>query len=165
MRLYLVQHGEALAKELDPERPLSEGGRRDVARIADLLGRAGIRVAHLAHSGKTRARQSAELLAAALLEGGEIESRSGIDPKDPIRPVAEEAGRWAEDAMLVGHLPFMGKLTSLLLSGAEQADAVSFRPGSVACLEREAEGRWTLAWMVRPELVAGLPGPDSGPGR
>ncbi len=30
MRLYLVQHGEALAKERDPERPLSGHGRADI---------------------------------------------------------------------------------------------------------------------------------------
>ena len=63
MRLYLVQHGEALPKQVDPERPLSERGRSDVARVADFLKGAGIRVTRVAHSGKTRARQTAELLA------------------------------------------------------------------------------------------------------
>ncbi len=158
MRLYLVQHGEALAKEVDPERPLSEKGREDVARVAGFLQRAGIRVTRVAHSGKARARETAEILAAALAHGEGAMSRSGIDPKDEVGPVAEEAARWSEDAMLVGHLPFMGRLASRLLSGAEQADAVAFRPGSVACLERGAGGGWTLAWMIRPELLAGLSG-------
>jgi phosphohistidine phosphatase len=79
--------------------------------------------------------------------------------------VAEEAASWSQDTMLVGHLPFMGKLASWLLSGTEQADAVSFRPGSVACLERGAEGSWTLAWMIRPELLSIVSGADPGPGR
>lgn len=30
MRIYLVQHGLAIPKEVDPERPLSEQGREDV---------------------------------------------------------------------------------------------------------------------------------------
>ena len=59
--------------------------------------------------------------------------------------------------MLVGHLPFMGRLTSLLVSRVEEPDAVAFRPGSVVCLERGPEGTWTLAWMIRPELLAGAP--------
>jgi phosphohistidine phosphatase len=161
MRLYLVQHGEALAKEVDPERPLSGRGRLDVERLADFLRRVGIRVAHVAHSGKTRARQSAEILAAALLQGN-VESRSGIDPKDPIEPVAEEVASWSRDTMLVGHLPFMGRLASWLLWQGEHPNSVAFRPGSVVCLERGDGREWTLAWMIRPELLAG--DPETNPG-
>ena len=87
MRLYLVQHGDALAKKVDPEHPLSERGRSDVERVAAFLGRAGIRVATLAHSGKTRARQTAELLAATVTSSGQIGARSGMDPLDPTEPV------------------------------------------------------------------------------
>ena len=29
MRLYLVQHGDAIPEQVDPERPLSAEGRRD----------------------------------------------------------------------------------------------------------------------------------------
>ena len=164
MRLYLVQHGEALPKEVDPERPLGERGRADVARIAGFLKRAGIRVARVAHSGKTRAEQTAELLAAAVAPGRVAESRSGIDPLDPIEPVAEEVENWSEDTMLVGHLPFMGRLASELLSQCDPPEAVAFRPGSVVCLEREADGTWKLAWMIRPELLvsAAQAGPRPG---
>jgi phosphohistidine phosphatase len=161
-RLYLVQHGEALPKEVDPDRPLSERGRSDAARMADLLKRAGVRVARVAHSGKTRARETAEILAGAVAESGDAESRSGLDPMDPTEPVAEEAASWSCDTMLVGHLPFMGRLVSRLLSQGEHPDAVAFRPGSVVRLERGAEGLWTIAWMIRPELLASSPGADPG---
>jgi phosphohistidine phosphatase len=163
MRLYLVQHGEALPKQVDPERPLSEQGHADVARTADFLKRAGIRVTRVAHSGKTRAKQTAELLAAAVAPDCEAESRSGIDPMDPTVPVAEEAASWSEDTMLVGHLPFMGGLASELLSQGHPSEAVAFRPGSVICLEREAEGIWRLAWMIRPELLTNLAEADPSP--
>ncbi len=33
MRLYLVQHGHALSKKVDPKRALSERGRKDVERV------------------------------------------------------------------------------------------------------------------------------------
>jgi phosphohistidine phosphatase len=162
MRLYLVQHGDALAKEVDPDRPLSERGRSDAVRMADLLTRAGVRVARVAHSGKTRARETAEILAGAVAESGDAESRGGLDPMDPTEPVAEEAASWSRDTMLVGHLPFMGRLVSRLLSQGERPDAVAFRPGSVVCLERGADGLWTIAWMIRPELLASSPKADSG---
>ncbi len=34
MELYLVQHGEAKSKAEDPQRPLTQRGREDVARVA-----------------------------------------------------------------------------------------------------------------------------------
>jgi phosphohistidine phosphatase len=163
MRLYLVQHGEALPKEEDPERPLSERGRSDVAMTASFLRQAGIQVTRVAHSGKTRARQTAELLAAVVAPGGDAEGRSGIGPMDPIEPLAEEVASWSQDTMLVGHLPFMGRLASWLLWQGEHPESVGFRPGSVVCLEREAERGWALAWMIRPELLADLPDVDRGP--
>jgi phosphohistidine phosphatase len=65
MRLCLVQHGAALAKEVDADRPLSEHGVRDVRRVAAFLKDAGIPVTRIVHSGKARAEQTAHLLAPA----------------------------------------------------------------------------------------------------
>ena len=154
MRLYLMQHGEALPKDIDAERPLSDRGRRDVGHIADFLRSAGIELVRVAHSGKARARQSAEIVAAAVLKGGAPEVLDGIDPKDPVMPFAELVAVWEEESLVVGHLPFMSKAVCLLLTGDEEHAAVDFRPGSLVCLEREEGGPWGLAWMVRPELFS-----------
>ena len=56
MRMYLTQHGLAVPKDIEPDRPLSEQGRQDIRCLADLLDQAGIRVAQVFHSGKTRSR-------------------------------------------------------------------------------------------------------------
>ena len=152
MRLYLMQHGEALPKNVNVERPLSEQGRTDVGHIAEFLRSAGIEVARVAHSGKTRAQQSAQIVAAAVLKEGVLELLEGIDPKDPVMPFAELVSVWDEESVVVGHLPFMSKAVCLLLTGDEEHAAVDFRPGSLVCLEREEDGPWGLAWMVRPEL-------------
>ena len=48
MRIYLTQDGLAVPKEVDPNRPLSDEGRADVRRLADLLGDAGVRVGSMA---------------------------------------------------------------------------------------------------------------------
>ena len=152
MRLYLVQHGEALSKEADPERPLSERGRADVTRIASLLGTAGIRVDTIWHSGKKRAEQTGALLAAIVGAGARPQAVSGIDPLDPTEELARTVNARAEDLMVVGHLPFMARLVARLIVGKEGAFVVAFQPGAIVCLERTEEGSWSIVWMVTPEL-------------
>jgi phosphohistidine phosphatase len=153
MKVYLVQHGEAVSKAVDPDRPLSERGRGDVERVAGLLERADLRVAQTIHSGKTRARQTAEILAAMLSPDRAPGARDGLDPREPVAPVVNQIGDFTEDTMLVGHLPFMARLATVLLTADETRTVVSFQPGSVVCLERDETGGWQLLWMIRPELL------------
>jgi phosphohistidine phosphatase len=154
MHIYLTQHGQAVSKDLDPDRPLSEEGRDGVRRLADFLMKAGLRVNRVLHSGKTRAEQTAAILAAVLTSGGEPEAHAGLRPNDPPETVAREIAVWSVDTLIVGHLPFLGRLASLLLASAPDRPLLAFEPGSMACLERVPEGHWVLAWMVRPELLA-----------
>jgi len=153
MRLYLVQHGEAVPETIDPERPLSETGQLDIRRVAAFLAAGGRRVPHVLHSGKRRAEETAELLAARLAAGTTPRARQGLAPNDPTAPIAEEAAGWSEDTMLVGHMPFVAKLAARLLCGREDGVAVGFTPGSVLCLERDGEGGVVVAWFLRPDLV------------
>ncbi|OGA47166.1 MAG: phosphohistidine phosphatase SixA [Betaproteobacteria bacterium RIFCSPLOWO2_12_FULL_62_13] len=152
MRLYLVQHGDSLPKEVDPDRPLSPQGRKDVEQLAAFL-KGRVRVARILHSGKTRARQTAELLAAAVAESPAIDTISGIDPLDPPEPLASKLHNWNEDALIVGHQPFMGKLVARLIVGAEEPGIVTFQPGTLVCLERALGARWAVIAMLRPELL------------
>ena len=156
MKLYLVQHGDALPGEVHAARPLSDRGRADTERTAAMLGAAKVRVARVFHSGKNRARQTAELLAAALAPHSESEAIDAIKPLDDVESFAHVLAGWTEDTMVIGHLPFMAKLVSLLLCGDQEAMLCSYEPGSVVCLERVGQARWGLAWMVRPAL-AGMP--------
>jgi phosphohistidine phosphatase len=154
MRIYLAQHGLAVSKDVDPDRPLSEQGREDVRRLAAFLGNTGVRVGQVLHSGKTRAEQTAAMLADALLPDGKPQSRAGLAPTDPPKQVAAEATGWSVDTLIVGHLPYLGRLVSLLLVSDPDRPLLAFQPGSMACLEQDAEGQWVLAWMIRPELLA-----------
>jgi phosphohistidine phosphatase len=154
MRLYLVQHGDALPERLDPERPLSAAGRQEVEAVARLLAGAHARVAHVVHSGKLRAQQTAELLATALAPGTMPEAMAGLSPNDPVEPMVRTIADWTSDVMLVGHLPSMGKLVARLVAGDERKPVAAFVPGTVVCLERDEANRWTIAWMVRPALAA-----------
>jgi len=154
MRLYLVQHGDALSKDVDPERPLSDRGRRDVTALAGFLRDAGIQVRALTHSGKLRSRQTADILARDIAAGSTPELLEGTGPNDPLMPFAELAAAWDEDTLCVGHLPFMARAACLLLTGDESHAAIGFTPGSLVCLERDPGGPWGLAWMLRPELFS-----------
>ena len=55
--------------------------------------------------------------------------------------------------MLVGHLPFMAKLVSMLVTGKEQPIIVNYQPGTVVCVARDDEGCWQVEWMLRPDTV------------
>jgi len=153
MRMYLTQHGLAVPKDIDPDRPLSEQGRQDVRCLAELLEQAGIRVAQVFHSGKTRAEQTAALLAAPLLSAGRPQARAGLAPNDAVEPLSREIAAWTGDTLIVGHLPCLGRLASLVLAGDPDRPTLAFEPGSLACLERDTTGHWVLLWMVRPELM------------
>jgi len=149
MTLYLVQHGDALGKAQDPLRPLSEKGLQDVRSMASFLADRGIRPARVIHSGKARAMETAQLLS-----GGEVEEIDiGLAPNDPTEPVKNLIESWDEDVMIVGHLPFMGRLVAHLVGGTPDADMVSFEPGTVVCLKKGEEGNWSLHWMLRPSLL------------
>ena len=165
MRVYLVQHAEAVPADENPDRPLSEKGRNDARRVASFLARS-VRVGRVIHSPKTRARDTAVLLAQALGPGGVVEeAASGLAPDDSVEVAADLIAGWSDDTMVVGHLPFMGRLAAYLVAGSEDADVVAFQPGTVACLERaggedaedgeDGEGDWAVAWMVRPGLLGG----------
>ncbi len=154
MKLYLAQHGDAISKEEDPDRPLSASGRNDVQAVSRFLGRAGISVDSIVHSGKLRARQTAELVAAQLAPGLALQTNENINPRDPPVAVAEEIDHWLNDTILVGHLPHMAKLATLLLTSCEEPVIITFTPGTVVCLLRSEDKRWSLKWLLSPDLVA-----------
>jgi len=152
MKLYLMQHGEAVPKAQNPERPLSEQGRRDVMAMADFLCGAAIKPKHVVHSGKLRARETAEIVASQLA-AAETTAMKGMAPKDEVMPFADTVAAWTQDTIVTGHLPFLAKAACLMLTGDEGHASIRFTPGSVLCLEREADGPWQLGWMLRPEVL------------
>ena len=153
MKIYLVQHGEAVVKEVDPERPLTEQGMADVQHIAGVLRHAGVEVKRIIHSGKLRAQQTAEILAIEIAPGLQLETSDLIKPNDDPGTFESQIGSWNTDTMVVGHLPFMAKLVSHLVTGDNSHALVAYQPGSVACLELTGKDNWQINWMLRPELL------------
>jgi len=153
MKLYLIQHGEATTEEVDLHRPLTAKGRSDVEKISSFLKGAGVRPNAILHSGKTRARQTAEILAAHLGPDFPIKERQGLAPNDSVHGLLQEVSEIPNDLMIIGHLPFLGKLASTLLAGSEIKNLVAFRQGGVVCLQRNEDQPWQVAWMITPELL------------
>jgi phosphohistidine phosphatase len=154
MRLILVQHGEAVPEGVDPARPLTERGREDVKQLAAFLGGAGVRVARVVHSGKLRAQDSATILTPAIGADATVVMEKRLSPSDSPVYLCETANTWHEDTLVVGHQPFMSRLTSRLVLGVEQPVIVDFTPGTAVCLARRPVTRaWFLAWVLAPELL------------
>ena len=149
MKLLLMQHGEALSKQDNPERPLSARGQVDVDKLGEFLSRAGIRVERIIHSGKLRAMQTAEIMANNLA-CNKVEQSELINPNDNVSVFFDSLSSQQEDQLVVGHLPFMARLVSHAC-GADQQTLVAYLPGSLVCLEKVAD-EWLIDWMLRPEL-------------
>jgi phosphohistidine phosphatase len=153
MKLYLMQHGKALSKKENAERPLSEQGKAEVGRVAAFLAKLDIQVAEIRHSGKRRAEDSANIVALALNAQAKVKAKDGLSPNDDIRPVANSLQQQTESMMLVGHLPFLNRLSSYLLTGDPDQTIIQFQMGGVICLSYQEE-HWSVEWMIVPEMVA-----------
>jgi phosphohistidine phosphatase len=156
MDLYLMQHGQATTDDEDPERPLTDTGRAAVQRVAERARTADVRISGCFHSGKLRAEQTAQILVRAIGSGSSVEARPGLGPNDPVAPVAEWLREVTEheSLTLVGHLPFLGRLASLLVAGEEEAQVLSFQMAGLVKLEPKADREgFSVAWALTPDLA------------
>jgi phosphohistidine phosphatase len=150
MRLYLVQHGKAISEELDSRKPLSEEGKIETERVAQFLKTREIKPELIWHSEKLRARETGEIFA-EIIGVSKREERKGLAPNDSVIPIRDEIESMSIDLMIIGHLPFLSKLCSLLLTGNEERTLVEFRYSGVLCLD--SEGGWKILWYLRPDII------------
>jgi phosphohistidine phosphatase len=154
MYLYLVQHGEAVPKEVDPERPLTQEGRAEVKKVAShLAAYSEISVQRIYHSGKLRAEQTATIMARELHLRQKVEEGKELNPASLPWGWVERLADIQEDVMIVGHLPHLKRLTALLVCQDESKKCVDFRNGGVVCLFRDESGIWSLQWIIIPQIL------------
>ena|SRR2546425_2620449 len=127
MRIYLVQHGKAKPAEEDPSRGLSDEGDAEVKQIADFLAGLRIIVSLIQHGGKKRAEETAHIATALRCTAGPCYT-TALDPSDDPSATANFLKVYTDDVLIVGHLPHLERLTSLLLTSS-------------------------LVWAVVPELL------------
>jgi phosphohistidine phosphatase len=152
MELYLVRHGQAAARDGEASRSLTDHGAEVVRQVAAFAARAGVRVDEVRHSGKLRARQTAEILAEALAPPRGVNAATGLDPDDDVQNMAESLQQESGSLMLVGHLPFLSKLAGLLVTGDPENPIVVFHTASIARLARD-NGSWTVDWAVTKDFA------------
>ena len=153
MKAYLVRHARPVDASVDPARPLSAEGFREIEIIADHLAQRGdVSPEVIIHSGKDRARQTAEVLASRLGPPGGLREETGLRPNDDIEGwdayLASSPG-----AMLVGHMPFVGLLSCELTKGEVCGWNTEFRTAEVSCFEFAGGGEWKLLWHIAPEDI------------
>jgi phosphohistidine phosphatase len=152
MAIYLVQHGEAKRKDEDPERPLTDKGRSDAEKVAIYVGNQGIEVASIIHSGKLRAQQTAEIFAKHLSPAQGVAQQQGLEANDDPESIKRLISEATESIMIVGHLPHLIKLASLLILGDPEKKIINFINAGVVCLSLK-DSKWMLNWAVTPEII------------
>lgn len=153
MELYLVRHAAAVRKDVAPDRPLSETGRRQAQAMARFLRSVRVQVDAIWHSNKTRARETAETIAQAIEPHSGLLELDGLTPNASVTPWIERVDALGEPVMIVGHLPFLGVLASSLLTGEAGHDFVRFEEAAGVRLLRDGFGHWDLMWQVWPALL------------
>ncbi len=157
VELYLLRHAHAGDPGSwdgpDAERPLSEKGRGHCERLGAFLAATGFQPDAIIASPKTRAEQTAELVADALGLTVEIDERlgHGIDVEG-VEDVLRAAGDPFR-AVLVGHDPDFTELVAALAS----AENAPMRKGALARIDAERPlrpGSGELRWLLPPDLLA-----------
>ncbi len=152
MYLYLIQHGEAKTKEDDPERDLTDRGISAAEAAADFFNRMKPEIHVVWHSGKKRARHTAEIFADRLDIRNRLLEHTGLTPNDDVSQIKTKLENLLNSVVIVGHLPHLARLASLLLTGNEGTAVISFQNSGILCLEREGSN-WHVCWMVTPDTL------------
>ncbi len=153
MQLYLVRHGEAKTDLEDPKRGLTNNGILEVERVAHFIGGIHIAPNELWYSNKLRAKQTAEIFAKALSNKPKLIERPDLRPNDNVVSFQDQLLGMKDDLMIVGHLPFISRLTSLLICDNPEVELVSFPECSTLCLESTERHVWTINWVVNPRVL------------
>jgi len=144
--IYLVHHADAVGPDVDPQRPLSAEGRDHAERLAGDAAARGVKPVVIWHSGKLRARQTAEPFWRLCNPLAEFAAIRGLQPTDPPEWTRDLIVRDARDVMLVGHMPSLPAIHALLL-GPRAALAGSFPPHGLVALDADGDG-WHERWRL-----------------
>jgi phosphohistidine phosphatase len=117
--IYLVHHADAVPPSVDPQRPLSGLGRAHADLLAARAADRGVKPDVIWHSGKLRARQTAEAFWRTCNPLAEMSAIRGMQPADPPSWIRDQIVRETRAVMLVGHLPHLPRLFTLLVTGRE----------------------------------------------
>lgn len=152
MPLYLAQHGVCLSKDIDPEQGLSDEGKATVKRIAEVANGYNVKVSSIWHSGKKRALQTAEMFALRLKPEHGIQEISGLNPLDDVKAAVAKINL-DDNIMVTGHLPFLQKMISYLITGREEPAIFKVQNGGILCIDIDPDTmRPIIKWALMPNV-------------
>jgi phosphohistidine phosphatase len=149
LTVFLVHHGDAVGPEVDARRPLSERGREHVARLAAEAAARGARPSAVWHSGKLRARQTAEAFWRSCNALADLSATRDLQPDDPPEWIRDRLRGLTADVLIAGHYPHLPRLLALLLGPAAGSTPASFPQHGVVAVQTDDEGQtWKELWRL-----------------
>src|SRR5215475_3576573 len=145
MRVVLVHHGEAVGPDVDPRRPLSPSGREVVERLAHFAATRGVKPAAVWHSGKLRAKETAEAFWRACNPFAEFSATKDLQPDDPPEWIRDRLRGESRDILLAGHYPHLPRLLTLLTGPSNASFPLH---GIVALTSDDDGGTWREEWRI-----------------
>jgi phosphohistidine phosphatase len=151
VRLVIVHHGDAVGPEVDPRRPLSPWGREAVERLAREAAARGAKPAVIWHSGKLRAKETAEAFWRACNPFADFSATRDLQPNDSPEWMRDRLRGESRDILIAGHYPHLPALLNTLNAGAGP-----FPQNGVVALETDDGGEtWRELWRLAPERTRG----------
>jgi phosphohistidine phosphatase len=144
--IYLVHHADAVGPEVDPQRPLSFAGRSHAEALAGEAAARGLKPVIIWHSGKLRARQTAEPFLRLCNPLAEFSAIRGLQPMDPPEWIKDLVTGDEREVILVGHMPNLPRVLTLLTTGSELS-ILGFPLHGAIALEASGE-RWVERWRL-----------------
>ena len=144
MHLILVHHGDAVGPDVDPQRPLSAPGRLAVERLAAAAAARGAKPIVIWHSGKLRAKQTAEAFYRACNPFADFSATRDLQPEDSPEWMRDRLRAESRDVLIAGHYPHLPGLLATLVS-----DSRPFPQHGVVALVTTDDGEtWTEEWRL-----------------
>lgn len=128
-------------------RPLSEAGRAAVARLAEEACQRGVKPDLVWHSGKLRAKQTAEAFWRACNPLAAVTAVRGLQPDDPPVWMRDQLAGETRSILLAGHMPHLPELLKLMLG-----EMTDFPLHGCVVLEPDGE-HWKEIWRLDPRSM------------
>ena len=145
--VYLVHHAPALGPKEDPQQPLSPVGRATADDLARAAALRGVHPHAIWHSGKLRARQTAEAFWRACNPLAAFTAVRNLQPADPPEWIRDQLLAEDSPVLLVGHMPHLARLLRVMVGGSSESSTAEFPPHGMVCLERIDPG-WIERWRL-----------------
>ena len=147
MHLILVHHGDAVGPDVDPQRPLSPRGRLAVEGLASGAAARGVKPTVIWHSGKLRAKQTAEAFWRACNPFAEFSATRDLQPEDSPDWMRDRLRAEPRDVLIAGHYPHLPGLLAKLIP-----DSRAFPKNGVVALVSEDDGEtWAEEWRLESQ--------------